>query len=53
MKKELKKKLVLHRETLGALEEERMETVAGGSGPTERSFCRSCIGTNCCPTTIC
>jgi hypothetical protein len=53
MKKELKKKLSLHKETLGALEEERLETAVGGAGPTELSYCKSCAGTTCCATYRC
>jgi len=53
MKKEVKRKLSLNRETVRTLEDERLQTVVGERGPTDASACKSCINTTCCPSRTC
>lgn len=57
MKKMLKKRLTLNRETLAHLEEQNLEQIAGGgSGPADCTFsgyrtcatCKNTCGTNYC-----
>ena len=53
MKKETQKKLTLSKETLRTLEESHLEHAAAGAGPTELSYCKSCVNTTCCATARC
>ena len=48
MEKKRIKKLTLTKETVCSLDGQQLQEVIGGTGPTERSFCKSCINTTCC-----
>ena len=48
MEKKAIKKLALTKETLRSLEGEELREALGATGPTERSYCKSCINTTCC-----
>ncbi|HVR94987.1 MAG TPA: class I lanthipeptide [Thermoanaerobaculia bacterium] len=48
MEKKQLKKLSLSKETLRSLDDLQLQVAMGASGPTVRTYCKSCLNTTCC-----